>query len=352
MHKSARIQQGLLSHRIFASVLDIVTFFIVSVLFQLLLLYTVFSIFGYSEMQSEIKEIEEQHSLTLKSNAEYYEYEKVIQDIYFNKYPNEIVNEYKQLYGDNFSIVHIYNIVVLRLPVNPTFDNYKTDYYQYVQKEDGSFDVDAIGVMVEGKGSYYERNLQSLFYSGYKRMDDIVEKFDHNYYTLNVKTYSYECYARIISFVVCFVLWFIIIPLTKREYATLWMRKFDLAFVDSRQGYFLSKRKLTARYIITYLLPLVGFIFATKYSIIILIIGYILIDHLSLLFSKDNNNIADRLLKIETCKLSESLLFVDEEAEKAFLESEEGKKLSDESFVQKLEDADEIIVVNYDEKQL
>lgn len=351
MHKSARIQHALLNHRAFASILDILTLIVTSILVQFVLLYTVFAIFGYSSMNKEIKEIEAKYGLNLKSNEEYQVYEKVIQNIYFNEFSDEIRKEYKSLYGDDFTITHIYNIVVLRLPVNPTYDNFKTDYFQYTQKADGSFDVNTIGTMVEGNGGYYERNLQSLFYSGYKRMDDIVEGYDENYFNLNSKTYSFELYARAIAYIVCFIVLFVVIPFRSREYTTLWTKKFDLAFVDSKNGYFLRKSKLVIRYVLTFILPFVGFVFATKYSIIILFIGYVLIDHLSLLFSNQNNGIADRLLKIETCKLSESLLFVDEEAEKKFLESEEGQKLSDISFVKRLEEADEIILVDYNEEE-
>jgi hypothetical protein len=55
-------------------------------------------------------------------------------------------------------------------------------------------------------------------------------------------------------------------------------------------------------------------------------------------------NIADGLLKIETCKLSESLIFENVDDENNYLQSEEGKKVSDESFVKKLEETEEIII--------
>ena len=89
------------------------------------------------------------------------------------------------------------------------------------------------------------------------------------------------------------------------------MKKFDLAYVDNKTGYFLKKRKVIYRYAICFILPFIGFILATKYSIIILGIGYLLLDHLLMLFDKNNINIADKLLNIETCQLSESLLFDD-----------------------------------------
>ena len=342
MHKSARIQQGLLNHRLFAGLLDAVVLFVSSLILYVVLLYTVFAIFGYVGMTNRISEIEEEFHLTLKEGEDYKVYEEVIQDIYFVKYPEEIKKHYKDSYGDDFSIEHIYNIVILRLPANPTYDNYKTDFFQYNQKEDGSFDVDNIATMVDGSGINFERNLDSLFHSGYKRMSKLVESFNEEYFNLNAISYSYECYARLIAFVISYVFLFIVIPFTNKEGQTLFMKKFDLAYINIKDGYYIKKYKLIIRYLICYILPLIGFILATKYSIIILILGYLLVDNLLILFSNSNLNISDSLLRIETCKLSQSLIFDDAEDEKSYLESEEVKKVLDLDYVEKLEKTEEI----------
>jgi hypothetical protein len=175
-------------------------------------------------------------------------------------------------------------------------------------------------------------------------MSKLVEGFNQEYFDLNTATYNHECYARLIGFIISFVVFFVIIPLKVNECQTLMMKKFDLAYVNFKNGYYLKKYKVVLRYVISLLLPLIGFVLATKYSIVILILGYILIDYLLMLFSKDNLNISDSILRIETCKLSESLLFADIKDEKAYLETEEGKKVTDDSFVKTLESAEEIIV--------
>lgn len=344
MYKTARIQQGLLNHRLFASILDILLLLVSAFVLHLILLYTVFAAFGYVSMKSDVKDIEEKYNLNLGTTEEYQVYEEAIQNLYFNEFPKEMVNYYKEQYGKEFSITHIYNIVILRLPEQPTFDNYKTDYYQYVQNEDGTFDVDTIAIKVEGYGDFYERNLQSLFSSNYKRMDDLVEQFNPEYLDLNSEIYAYEVYSRIISFLACYIVLFVIIPFKNHESQTLCMKKFGLAYVDNKTGYFLKKRKVVFRYLICFTIPFIGFIFATKYSLIILFIGYLLLDHLILLFNKNNLNISDKILNIETCDLKESLLFADKEEETSFFESEEGKKLNDPSFLKKLEEAEEIII--------
>ena len=349
MHKSARIQPALLSHRLMAGLLDILTLFVFSLGLYFILLYTVFSIFGYLKMSDRIAEIEEEYNLKLPEGEDYKTYEEAIKDIYFNHYSNEIVKQYKDNYGKDYSITHIYNIVILRLPAEPTFDNYKTDFYQYTQKSDGTFDVDSLAVKVEGSGINYDRSIQSLFHSGYKRMSRLVENYNEEYFNLNAATYSHECYARLISFIISFILLFIVIPFKNEVYQTFWMKKYDLAYVSYKTGYNLKRSKVLFRYILSFILPLVGFVIATKYSIVILILGYFMIDNLLMLFSNENLNIADRFLKIETCKHSDSLLFDDKKDEEAFLASEEGKKVTDIAYVKKLEEAEEIIVTNISE---
>ena len=75
MHKSARIQPALLSHRLMAGLLDILTLFVFSLGLYFLLLYTVFSIFGYLKMSDRIAEIEEEYNLKLPEGEYYSEIE-------------------------------------------------------------------------------------------------------------------------------------------------------------------------------------------------------------------------------------------------------------------------------------
>lgn len=344
MHKSARIQQGLLNHRLSAGILDLLSLFLTSILLYIIIINTVFNLLGYNDKNIRINDIEDEFNLTLSDREDYVTYEAVIKNIYFNIYSEEIIKQYKDVYGKDYSITHIYNIVILRLPAEPTFDNYKTDFFQYNQKEDGTIDVDSIALKIEGKGSNYERGINSLFNSEYKKMKKVVEEFNSEYFELKATKYAYECYARVIAFVLSFAFLFVVIPFKDEYSRTYFMKKFDLAYVNSKNGYTISKFKVLFRNIISVIVPFVGYVIYNKYSIIILILGYLLLDYLLLLFSKNNMNIADGLLKIETCKLSESLIFENVDDENNYLQSEEGKKVSDESFVKKLEETEEIII--------
>ena len=343
MHKSARIQQGLLNHRIAAGILDTLMLFLISIMTYLLLLYTVFIFFGYVDMNKRIDEIENEFNLKLSEREEYTTYDAAIKEIYFNRYSSEIVKQYKDVYNKDYSITHIYNIVILRLPAEPTFDNYKTDFFQYNQKADGTFDVDSIATKIAGAGSNYERGINSLFNSEYKKMKKVVEEFNEEYFELNATTYSHECYSRMIAFILSFVVVFVIIPFKDEYNRTFFMKRFDLAYVNEKNGYRLRKNRIIIRNIICVIIPFIGYIIANKYSVVILILGYYLLDYLLLLFSKNNTNISDGILHIETCKFSESLIFDDSLDEDRYLQSEEGQKVSDETFVRMLENTEEII---------
>ena len=61
-------------------------------------------------------------------------------------------------------------------------------------------------------------------------------------------------------------------------------------------------------------------------------------------FSDGNLNISDKLLRIETCCYSKSLIFENKEDEDAFLASEKGKEVLDADFLEKLSSAEELNV--------
>ena len=110
MHKSARIQPALLSHRLMVGLLDIFTVFISSLILYFILLYTIFALFGYTSMSSRISEIEDEYNLKLVEGEEYKVYEDAIKEIYFNRYPSEIEKQYKDKYGNTQIIDEYYQL--------------------------------------------------------------------------------------------------------------------------------------------------------------------------------------------------------------------------------------------------
>ena len=103
----------------------------------------------------------------------------------------------------------------------------------------------------------YTRGINSLFNSEYKKMKKVVEEFNSEYFDLNATTYSYECYARIIDFIISFVIFFIV-PIKNEEYKTFFMKKYDLAFVNLKNGYQIKKYKIVLRYLICFFIPFIS----------------------------------------------------------------------------------------------
>lgn len=348
MKKRVRIQEALVNHRLSAYLLDFLTLVIGTVALFFVFLYTIFYS-TYVPSKEKVSKLEQEYCLNLEAGLDYKEYEEVIQNIYINIFNKEITEEYKRKYGKDLTATHIYNIVILRLPVNPTVDNYKTELHSYVQNPDGTFNTDVVGKELGGSGFNYKNSIESLFYNSYKRMSQVVEGYNKDYYDLNVKIYHAEAYSRMISFILMFIFVFIVMPLKNKESSTLWEMKYGIGHVNVKNGYLVSKWKIILRNFLTCIIPFIGITIANKYSIIILFVGYLLLDSLLMLFSHENLGIADKLLRMESCSIKESLLFVNKEEEEEFWLSDEGRRIDDTEFLSKLQKAEEINIKTYEE---
>lgn len=352
MDKSARISSAQINHRIFAYLLDLLSISISTALIFVFILYLIFGPMGYNEKKSKVNDIIEQYNLNLTKGLDYKEYEVVLQDFYFNKYSEEIKNSYNSKYNTDYTIIHIYNIEVLNLPQNPTITStYKTELYQYIQNNDGTFNVDALGIKIEGSGSTYEKNMSDLFYNSYDDLSSYLEDFNIEYYNLVVETNSKEAYSRIIAILISIIIFYIIIPSISKYKSTLFEQQFKIAKTNKNNGYTISILKVILRTIILFLIPVIGFIIFNKYSFIILTIGYLFVNILVLLLSKGNKDIPDKLLRIESSSITMSLIFKNSDEEDKYLNSSEGKNINEKSFLDKLEKIDNIVInENMDEK--
>ena len=81
-------------------------------------------------------------------------------------------------------------------------------------------------------------------------------------------------------------------------------------------------------------------------------IGYLFINCLLLIFSKNNMDLAERILKMTTCSIEESLLFESEEQEKEYFNSEEGRKIEDPDYLDRLSNLKKIKLVKSRDEEL
>lgn len=337
MDKSIRIQRCIVSQKLASSFLDLLSTTICSLILYFIILYSVFATgFEYKEKKERINEIETSYNLDLKEGLDYQEYEIVIKNFYLT-FEKEITNDFNKLHNKNYTIKHIYNIVVLRLVTDPKPENYKTDYFQYMQNQDGTFNPDEFALTIEGNSKNYKKNMHDIFYSSYKDLKILLEKYNAEYGELLIDVFNYESTSRLISFALSLLIFYIIIPLKSTYKSTLFEKIYGISHVNYKDGYLINNLKVILRPILLYLFYFLGLIRFSKFSIIILIIGSLFLNYLIMLFTNNNVDIPDKILKMESCSICESLIFKNHNEELEYLKKEEAKTIEDLAFLEKLE---------------
>lgn len=352
--RDLRISVAFTNHKILTVFLDYVILFASTAVLYFTLIFSVFNFGGnYVNKTNRINEIKTEYNLNLGEGLDYDKYETIIQDFYFNKYPDEITKAYNTRYSENKTITHIYNIMVLNLPINPTTDSYSTDYYKYAQNEDGSFNTEVVAVRIEmsNPSKTYYKNMSDLFYNSYNDLEPYLRTFNAEYNSLYNTAATYEMIARSISFVVCIAIFYYVIPLTNKYGSTLMEKVYKVGHCNYINGYLVPKWKICLRPIIYFLIPFIGVLYFTRNTVIIFIIAYLCLNLLILLVSKKNLDFGDKILKMNTCYINESLLFKDRKEEEAYFDSEEGKKITDEDYLSRLENIETLNVVSPNEKE-
>ena len=337
MNKNIRVQEAAINDRLFSMLLDFCLVFASTVILYFVILYSVFATgFDYSNHKSKMHDIENSYNLNLEKGLDYTEYEKVLKTFYFVSFPNEIEKDFNEYYETDYSITHIYNISVLALNKEPTLEVYKNDLYSYVQEENGKFNPNILAIQLEGSGDRYKKNLHDLFYTSYNDLKDQLQIYNDEYNDLVLSVGKSEALSRAIAFLLSLIVFYLIIPLTNKYGSTLFEKIYKLAHINSKNGYLAKKYKIVLRPFIYFTIPFFAVFNGSKNSLIIILIGYFFINILLLVFSKENKDFSNRLLKISTCSINESLLFKNEKEEQDFFNTDEGKKIEDPEFLDKL----------------
>lgn len=321
MNKNVRIEKGYIKNRVVAYLFDICISAITYLLLELIILNAVFvPFFNFNNNKDEIALTLKEYNLDYSDDLDYTEYESVIQDFYFVKFTNEIIEDYKIKYKETYTIEHIYNVLVLGLSTSPTLDSYSTSLYKYEIDEDGNFLVDKIGTRIEGSGSNYEKNLRDLFLTTYNKLSDYLRSYLPSFNKIYSENQLYLLINRSISITLSFIIFYLIIPLTNKYGSTLFERIFDIAHINIKNGYLVKKYKIILKSLINYIIPIIGIILGTTYSIVILTIGFLFLNFLDIVVSKNNLDLGEMILRIETASIKESLLFKDKNEENNYIE--------------------------------
>ena len=179
-----------------------------------------------------------------------------------------------------------------------------------------------------------------------------VAAYNADYRALVIKEFNQKTTSRGIAFGISLIIFYFVIPLSNKHGATYFEQKYKLSHVNRKDGYLVKKSKIMIRPIVYYLIPFIALLVGSKNSIIIIMIGYLFINCLLLIFSKNNMDLAERILKMTTCSIEESLLFESEEQEKEYFNSEEGRKIEDPDYLDRLSNLKKIKLVKSRDEEL
>jgi len=327
-----------------ASMLDLLVCAAAIVALYFAILYgifgTAFNYFGNEKTQNEIFH---KYELDLPSGLTYDKYESAIQNFYFTYYPEQTLKSVQSIYPSIVTITHAYNVTVLQLPVNPTSASYSSDFYEYYQNSDGTFDVNRLGIKKSGKsGDYYEKNLRDMFYTSYTELPTLLYNFNEEYRTAKTNVDFDRSISRVSAGVICCFIFYVLIPLLKLYDSTLFEAIFDVGRCNHKNGYKEKKYKVLIRAAVIVILPIIGLVLFDKYSIVLLIAAPLFLNYMIMLFSSEGREMAEFFTFSMSFKMSESEIYSSKGEEIVYSRKEENMIVNDKEFLEKLENSDEI----------
>ena len=348
MNKEVLIEKPSMGSRFLSYFLDIVVTMLSSVILYFAVLYGVFGLgLNYISNNNLISETREEYNLNIPYDTDYKPYEKVIKEIYFDDFAKEIQHDFNKD-GSNYSIEYIYNVLVLNLPEEPNANTYSNGLFKYKQNEDGSFNLNEIGVIENGSGEYFERNLADLFYGTYTDLPNLIRKYDESFDNALYENGLYEMISRVTSLAISVIVFYVVIPLLDKNGSTIFENKFKIGYVNNRNYLQIKKWKVPLRALIYFILPLIGMIFYNNYTLVILIIFPIFLNPAAILLNKRNADFYELICSAKACDLVASEIFKTEDELKNF---EKQQEVSDTNYLENLKNADSLKIKNKGDNQ-
>lgn len=308
--------------KIKASLFNFLTTFLLSIILYslLILLINQFSS-NYKTNKQIINDVEIKYNLNLKENNDYSKFEEAIRKYYFH-FGDNIINDYKKE-NKTFTIYYIYNVTVLKLPLDPVKTNYQTELFEYQKDKDGNFLVNEFGKLKEGSGRRYEKNLHDLFYTSYKHLTYLTLKYDKEYSQAFNYNNNLKRILRAISFLFIIIPYFFIYPLFNKHYETFFEKRYDVALIKEKNCYKINLFIFLLKNLAYFSLPFIGIFFLNLYTVTIFFIFPLFINFLTLLISSSSQSLNDKIFKISYCENSNSLIFRNKKHEEEFLNKDD-----------------------------
>jgi hypothetical protein len=334
LNKQARINRAPFSKKALAYGLDLVSLLVLTIGFFYAVLYGVFSTgFGYSSNKAFIDNLEISHNYRLREGEDYKEYETVIKYFYFDEYTDRILKDINTD-GKDRSIIYIYNVNVLGLPSVPTSTKNSSDFYKYKVDDDGNYLINELGERIPGSGTNYDKNISDFFYTVYNDIPVLARNYNNEYKKAFTENNTYESISRVSSFIFSFIVLYLVFPLIFKNGCTIFQKVFDVGYINYKDGYSIKKYKLIFRPNIYFLIPAFGLYFFNLYTVVLLVVVPIFINFLSIILSSEKRDLFDYICSVDTCEISQSLIYKDEKEEVE--EEKENKNYEDKDFINKL----------------
>lgn len=351
MEKILKIEKPLFHKKALISLLDASIFVITTVILYFFVFLMCFKSFtSYSSNINFVNSIQnlkdengnEIYNLKLSYNNEENSYLTYAEQgvKYYEYYEDEIVNYFTNLYKDNANvsdelkeklknIKFLYNINFLGLP--STYDNlsissYSTDYYRYQTKVvDGATTIlwDEYGVPRTDKGEYNARGISQrnqTLYNSYQNLISNLKIVNSEYNSNYNLMIFYQNIALLSSGAISYIIYYLIIPLFTKYCSTIGKIIFGLGYINT-DGTKIKKYKHIIRTILSAILLFIGLYWFNTYTFIILIITPYLCNLLYLLLNKNDQDIFDKIFRIELVDIKNSLIFKSKDEEDEYFKN-------------------------------
>ena len=274
------------------------------------------------------------------AHKDYSFYQGVLEEFYFGEFSAAIAKNYNDAYKTSYTIRHIYNATVLKLPAEATITNYSTTYFSYVLNEDGSVNMDAPAKMAENLNERGLSDVRDLYYQSYSHLEDVLSSVSPRYAESRNHVANVDRFARIASFSFASFTLVFLLPFFLKGHGELGELILKLGRAE-RKGYTPRWYNHALRLLFVLPLPMVAMLWFNAYSITLLLIFPYFANELLLLLGKEKRSPLDRLSLLVEIDFENSLLFHDEaeldEYEKTALAS-----YQDAEYVSKLSAAEDL----------
>lgn len=338
MQSILKLEKPLLGKKVLASFIDAVLFSIVTfILYAFCFMIGFQNLSDYSVYQKYIMEKEvlnnssvEVYNLNIddkqdfliyveqgKKFYEYYEEEIVDYFIESTKNDSNLSDELKERYHN---IQFIYNVSYLGLPSEPTTTNdssYKNNYFQY-KVIDSSIVWNEYGEVNEK--DFNARGLaerRQYCYSKYSTLKQLLQICDPMYKESVAKVSYYSSVSLLSAGSISYFIFYILFPLIFPNSATV--GKFILGFgYVNTNGIKIRRYKSFIRALLNAPLTLIALYFFNIYTLLLLIMAPYFANLLYLLLNKHEQDIFERVLRMQIIDVKNSLIFKSKEEETSY----------------------------------